>query len=191
MSERASKLRATAAGQVTALIELLSSATEDALARPCPTREKLGDGTVGALIAHTADNYARIADFIADGDRTSNRRPAARQGPHSMPRLFRALGQRGPDPQQHGPGAHHRPGRHAHETQYSGAREKPEALAQRLSATRSALSRVADLGDDQLDAKPPKDSFRFCDGERTLEQVISALLKHQESQLAEVRDGIS
>ena len=191
MSERASRLRATAAGQVTELIELLSSATEDALRRPCPHRDKLGDGTVGALIAHTADNYARITAFIADGERTTAQRAPARRRTHQVPHVIRALGHRASDPQQHGPGAHRGPGRHGHETQYSGAREKPDALAQRLTATRSALSRIADLDDEQLDAIPPKDSFRFCDGERTLEQVISALLKHQESQLTAVRDRIS
>jgi hypothetical protein len=53
-----------------------------------------------------------------------------------------------------------------------------------LSASRESLSQIAELTDRQLDAIPPKDSFRFCDGQRTLEQVLASLLKHQSHQVA-------
>jgi hypothetical protein len=33
-----------------------------ALHLPCAGREKLGDGTVGAVAMHTADNYLRIVE---------------------------------------------------------------------------------------------------------------------------------
>ena len=56
-------------------------------------------------------------------------------------------------------------------------------MVAQLSASRDALGRIAELTDSQLDAIPPKDSFRFCDGQRTLEQVIASLLKHQSHQL--------
>jgi hypothetical protein len=31
------------------------------LARPCPGRGKLGDGTVGAVATHTTDSYHHVA----------------------------------------------------------------------------------------------------------------------------------
>jgi hypothetical protein len=34
------------------------------LTRPCPWRGKLGDGTVGAVAAHTTDNYHHVAGFL-------------------------------------------------------------------------------------------------------------------------------
>ena len=40
------------------------------------------------------------------------------------------------------------------------------------------------------DAIPPKDSFRFCDGERTLEQVLVALLKHQGHQVDAIETAV-
>lgn len=52
-------------------------------------------------------------------------------------------------------------------------------LLERLLAGRDALSVLADLTDAQLDAVPSAGSFRFCGGERTLEQVVFGLLKHQ------------
>jgi hypothetical protein len=42
--------------------------------------------------------------------------------------------------------------------------------AQELSA---AVVRQSELTDSQLDQVPPKHSFRFCDGQRTLEQVLA------------------
>jgi hypothetical protein len=48
-----------------------------------------------------------------------------------------------------------------------------------LSASRDTLGQIAELTDTQLDAIPPDGSFRFCDGHRTLEQVLASLLKHQ------------
>lgn len=59
--------------------------------------------------------------------------------------------------------------------------------AEWLSAT--ADGQIAELADSQLDAIPPKDAFRFCDGQRTLEQVLAGLLKHQGHQLEALRSA--
>jgi hypothetical protein len=48
---------------------------------------------------------------------------------------------------------------------------------------RETLKQIAQLNDLQLNTIPPKDSFRFCDGQRTLEQVLAGLLTHQSLQL--------
>ena len=139
MSDRAQQLQASADAQIGVLIDLISNADESALRRPCPGREKLGDGTVGALAAHTAGNYGRIATFLAGDDA-----PAT-----------------------------------------SG-----DLLAQ-LSAARDQLKQIAELTDRELDAVPPKDSFRFCDGQRTLEQVVTGLLKHQGHQVQALTAAIT
>ena len=64
MGERGSQLLETADRQISRLICLCSQVDETVLRLPCPGREKLGDGTVGALASHTADSYLRIAAFV-------------------------------------------------------------------------------------------------------------------------------
>ncbi len=147
MTERGKQLRATADDQIVELIDLLSTPDDAILRQPCPGREKLGDGTIGASARHTADNYQRIAAFVQASDRTS---------------------------EGHAPSEHH---------EYTADNIDPGAVIAQLSASRDALGRIAALTDHQLDAIPPKDSFRFCDEQRTLEQVIAAVLKHQSHQL--------
>src|SRR4051794_27642428 len=61
---RGAALLAAATYQISQLTGLLSSQGDAALARPCPGRAKLGDGTVRATTAHSADNYHRIAAFV-------------------------------------------------------------------------------------------------------------------------------
>jgi hypothetical protein len=56
-------------------------------------------------------------------------------------------------------------------------------VAKQLSDSRDTLEKISELTDSRLDAIPPKDRFRFCDGQRTLEQVLASLLKHQSHQL--------
>jgi hypothetical protein len=68
MSERAAQLSRTADRQVTDLIEILSTRDEATLRRPCPGREKLGDGTVAACAQHITDNYHRIAGIARHAD---------------------------------------------------------------------------------------------------------------------------
>jgi hypothetical protein len=172
MTERGRELSATARGQVAELIDLLRALDQAALDRPCPGREKLGDGTIGAAARHTSDNYRRIAAFAQSSDRMS-----AGHGGHRVPRFLRALG--------HGPRDHagHVHGATEHGIGYTAESVDLDAVVEQLSASREALGRIAELTDSQLDAVPPKDSFRFCDGQRTLEQVLAALLKHQAHQL--------
>jgi hypothetical protein len=65
MSQRAQQLHQTADGQIAELAQRLSTAGEQGITRPCPGRARLGDGTVGAVAAHTTDNYHRIARFVS------------------------------------------------------------------------------------------------------------------------------
>ena len=87
MTERAQKLSATADRQIGELIGLLSTLDQAALDRPCPGREKLGDGTIGAAARHTADNYQRIAAFVQTSDRMSAATPTHPTGRASHPEI--------------------------------------------------------------------------------------------------------
>ena len=176
MSERGQELAATADRQIAGLIDLLRALDQAALDRPCPGRERLGDGTIGAAVRHTADNYERIADFVQTSDRMS-----AGHGRHRIPRFLRALGH---GPQDH---ANHDHVATQHDNGYTVENVDLDAVVEQLNGSRAALGRIAELTDGQLDAVPPKDSFRFCDGQRTLEQVLAGLLKHQAHQVEALR----
>ena len=63
MSERATHLYEIAERQTAELLALISTGGEWLLHRPCPGREKLGDGTVAAVASHSANTYHRIAAF--------------------------------------------------------------------------------------------------------------------------------
>ncbi len=149
MSLRARELYETADSQIAELTARLSSSTSGAgrLDQPCPGRGKLGDGTIAAVAAHTADNYRRIAQFVAD------------IGAGGGPRF----------PDHHG--AHHPP------------TSTSTFLLTRLEAAQHAIAPIRELGDDQLDSVPPAGQMRFADGERTLEQVLTSLLRHQRHQV--------
>ena len=177
MTERANQLHEIADGQIAELIALASSLDEAALRRPCPAREKLGDGTVAACLRHTADNYLRIANFVQTSNRMSAADEPDQRGAHRIPRFMRGLGHRSPDHVDHPAGD----GRH--DDRYTAENADRGAVVVQLSVCRDTLGRIAELTDTQLDAIPPDGSFRFCDGERTLEQVLASLLKHQRHQL--------
>jgi len=181
MTERGQQLHATADGQIAGLIALMSTLDEAALRRPCPGREKLGDGTVAASARHTADNYQRIAVFVQTSDRMSGAHEPIQHGGHRIPSFLRALG--------HGPAEHakHGPGAGQHADHYTADHVDLGAVIEQLSASRATLGQIAGLTDSQLDAIPPKDSFRFSDGQRTLEQVLASLLKHQSRQVAALK----
>jgi hypothetical protein len=185
MTERGTQLHATADEQIAELIDVLSALDEAALRRPCPGREKLGDGTVGASMRHTADNYQRIAGFVQTSDRMSGAHGASQHGGHRIPRFLRAIG--------HGPANHaeHDPGTGQHDDHYSADTIDVSAVVEQLSASRDTLGRIAELTDTQLDAIPPDGSFRFCDGQRTLEQVLAGLLKHQSHQVEALRSAVA
>jgi len=57
------------------------------------------------------------------------------------------------------------------------------AVLDQLTATRDTLGQIRRLTDQQLDSIPPNGSFRFCDGQRTLDRVLTSLLTHQRHQL--------
>ena len=137
MSTRGRQLQDSAERQLDRLAALLERIDDAAAQRPCPGREKLGDGTIGTLAAHTAGNYERIAAFVSEA------------------------------------------GEHLHR---AGGFDRTRALVQAARA-RAAFAVLGTLTDDQLDAVPAAGSFRFCDGTRTLEQVVAGLLTHQGRQL--------
>ena len=177
MTERGHELHATADEQIADLIAVISTVDEAALRLPCPGRDKLGDGTVGASLGHTTDNYQRIAGFVQTSDRMSGAHAPTPNGAHRVPRFLRAIGHRPADHAEHGPGAGQ------DDDQYTADTIDLTAVVTQLSASRDSIGRIAELTDSQLNAIPPKDSFRFCDGQRTLEQVLAGLLKHQGHQL--------
>jgi hypothetical protein len=156
VSLRAQQLQATADRQIAKLAERLSTAGEQALARPCPGRAKLGDGTVGAVAAHTTDNYHRIARFVS----------AIRDG-----------------------GEKHEPGQHDEGSRASEV--DVDVLLGRLAAAQDALTTIGELSDEQLDAVPPPGEMKFADGQRTLEQIVASLLKHQRHQVDALGAGLS
>ena len=180
MREHGSELLETADRQINELIGLVSQVDGTTLRLPCPSREKLGDGTVGALVSHVADSYLRIAAFLQATNQTSPARP----GGDWVPSLDLADS--------------HTPPRHAHSGDndgphggdYTAANPDLAGLLRRLSTGREALSLLADLTDDQLDTVPSAGSFRFCDGQRTLGDVISNLLKHQGHQIDAVNSAL-
>jgi hypothetical protein len=164
MNERATQLQETANGQISELIGLISTRGEAALRLPCPGREKLGDGTVAACAMHTADNYHRIAGFL----------PSQRGGGHT--RIAKLL---------------HRHGEDKHQDNYRADTIDLPALLDRLSAGRAALSPLADLTEAQLDTVPPASEMKLCDGQRTLQQIVTNLLNHQGHQLNALRTAIT
>ncbi len=185
MTERSQQLHATADGQIAELIALISTPDDATLRLPCPGRERLGDGTIAACARHTADNYQRIADFVQTSDRMSGTHAPAQRAGHRIPRFVRALG--------HGPADHteHRPRAEQHDEQYTAGDIDRNARVKQLTASRDTLARVAVLTDSQLDTIPPKDSFRFCDGQRTLEQILASLLKHQRHQVDALKTALA
>jgi hypothetical protein len=185
MSHRAEQLQTTADTKITELIDLIRTADEPTLHRPCPGREKLGDGTIGASASHAAANYQRIGTFVATAEAVSLRHNAERQGRYRIPAVTGALGRTPPDDSRHAPVA----GRH--DQAYTASDANPCEIVERLAAARAQLARIAELTDQQLDSVPPKDSFRFCDGERTLEQVLAGLLKHQDHQVQALRAALT
>lgn len=169
MNVRGQALRATFEEQLDGLAAVLATLDTAGARRPCPGRAKLGDGSVGTVAAHTVANYERIAAFLAD------------PGAHTRDSSSRAHA-----PGQHAPGEHapggHAPGEHAPAADFD-----RDALAARVASARDRYRRLASVTDGELEAIPPAGSFRFADGRRTLEQVLTGLLGHQAHQLEALR----
>jgi homoserine dehydrogenase len=149
MNECGSRLREMVDGQISELIAIVASLEETESRRPCPGREKLGDGTVAACASHTAETYHRIAGFRAG---------------HSADRRDHVYGAQNAD---------------------------VHALLERLSTARTSLSVLANLTDKQHDAVPPATGIRFTDGQRTLEQVVTSMLKHQTHQIDALKAALA
>jgi hypothetical protein len=66
-----------------------------------------------------------------------------------------------------------------HADPQSGQAVTRSALLDLLSNSRDSLRVLGSLSEERLRAVPPAGSMRFCDGERTLQEVITALLSHQ------------
>jgi hypothetical protein len=156
MGERGTQLLGTTDRQISELIGLLASAGDTALKLACAGRERLGDGTVGAIASHTADGYHRVAAFL---DATVE-------------------GRSGHAPGGHGAG-------------YKAENVDLDDLIERLLVAKGALALLADLSDEQLDLVPSAGDMRFCDGQRTLEQVATSLLKHQRHQIEAVKAAVA
>ena len=110
----------------------------------------------------------------------------AQHGGHRIPRFLRAIG--------HGPPsdrAEHSPAAGQHDIKYTADAIDVCAVVEHLSASHDTLGRIAELTDTQLDSIPPDGSFRFCDGQRTLEQVLAGLLKHQGHQVEALRSAVA
>ncbi len=178
MSERATQLHQLADGQLSGLIDLLVARDEAALSLPCPGREKLGDGTIAACASHTADNYLRIAAFLRGEDHQPVAHGDRGRGPHRIPSFLRARSHR----------SGHNQDMHGADRAESVDRD---GLLRRLSAGRDAFRVVTELTDEQLDAVPPASDMKFCDGQRTLEQVVRNLLNHQSHQLDALKAALA
>jgi hypothetical protein len=87
---------------------------------------------------------------------------------HRVAAFVRATASAGPKP--------HAPGYRAEDVDLG-------ALLGRLEAAKDALAVLGELDDVALDAAPPAGDMRFADGERTLEQVVASILKHQRHQV--------
>jgi S-adenosylmethionine-diacylgycerolhomoserine-N-methlytransferase len=72
---------------------------------------------------------------------------------------------------------------HGHNAEHRAENVELDDLLARLSAARDALAPVAQLADAQLDLVPAASEMKFCDGRRTLEQILSSLFKHQRHQV--------
>jgi hypothetical protein len=179
MSERATQLFQIAEGQLSELIELISTRNEAALNLPCPARKKLGDGTVAACASHTAENYLRVAAFLRGEDHSTVAHSQETRGSHRIPSFLRARSHG----RSHTDSTHSAP--HGAENV-----DRP-GLLDRLSAGRDALGLLAELTDAQLDAVPPAGDMKFCDGQRTLDQVVANLLNHQSHQLDALRAALT
>lgn len=66
-----------------------------------------------------------------------------------------------------------------------------DEIITRLTAAREALTVMQDLDDVAATAIPDAGAIRFADGTRTLEEVLTGLLRHQRHQVDAIRAGLS
>lgn len=182
MNARAQALRATVDEQLGELAAVLAGLDTTRARRPCPGRAKLGDGSVGAVVAHTVANYERIAAFLADPGAQA---PAGPSGPPTPGGHAPGGSPGAPTPGTPAPGGS--PGAHGRPPHGGAPDFDRDALVARVVAVRDRYRRLASLTDGELEAIPPAGSVRFADGRRTLEQVLTGLLGHQAHQIEALR----
>jgi hypothetical protein len=85
--------------------------------------------------------------------------------------------------------AGHPPG--GHDAEHRAENVDLDDLLERLSAARDALALLAELSDEQLDGVPAASEMKFCDGRRTLEQILSSLFKHQRHGVDAVKAAVA
>ncbi len=171
ISETGRELLARVEAQLDELERLIAGCEEEALRRPCPGREKLGDGTAGALALHIATSYGRLAAFLRQ-----------EADPGRLARLRRRLGISSAT-------GHGGPGRersHAHGGPRGRAAERGEIGAS-AGRARAELQRLGDLTGEQLEATPSAGGIRFADGRRSIAEIVGAALVHQQHQLDALR----
>jgi hypothetical protein len=173
MSARGEQILQTAERQITELLALATESDGQLLRSPCPGREQLGDGTIGAVAQHIAGNYVRIAKFAQTGGAPYPADAVAERNAHNPPDSI---------------------GHPRHAARHGGGHPvvhtEPRALTAQLLVARDELGAIAQLTDRQLDSVPPEGSFRFSDGQRTLQQVLANLVKHQGRQLDAITAAI-
>jgi demethylmenaquinone methyltransferase/2-methoxy-6-polyprenyl-1,4-benzoquinol methylase len=85
--------------------------------------------------------------------------------------------------------AGHPPG--GHDGEHRAEKVDLDDLLERLSAAQDALALLAELSDEQLDGVPAASEMKFCDGRRTLEQILSSLFKHQRHGVDAVKAAVA
>jgi hypothetical protein len=185
MRDRGTRIGDMACEQVSELIEVLSVHSREEMSLPCPGRETMGDGSVAACAAHTAERYELIAEFVRASSQERGAHPRSTRGRHLIPGL---LGARG-----HTPGSHAERGHDegSHDGDYTAENVDLDELLERLRAARDGFDQLAERTDEQLDTVPPAGSFRFCDGQRSLEQVLTSLFKHQGHQVDAIKAALT
>ena len=153
-----------------------------AVPRPGEARRR----DVGASARHTADNYQRIAGVRPD-QRPDVSRP--RTGRSTAVIASPGSSARSATDPQTTPNTTRAPASTTTSTRQTPSTSTPWSSSSQPPATRSAGSRSSPTA--QLDAIPPDGSFRFCDGQRTLEQVLAGLLKHQAHQIEALRSALA
>ncbi len=86
-----------------------------------------------------------------------------------------------------GPGSYRESGHGGH---YRAEDVDLDDLLERLARALNAVNLVGELSDEHLHEVPPRSDMRFCDGQRTLEQVLTSLLRHQRHQVDALRAAV-
>jgi hypothetical protein len=94
---------------------------------------------------------------------------------------------------RHTPGGHAESGHDdgSHDGAYTAENVDLDQLFDRLDSARDGFALLAAMTDERLNTVPPAGSLRFCDGQRTLEQVLSSLFKHQGHQVEAIKAALA